>query len=126
MGSLTVARNTESFVFLLSWPGSRADLELIDPDGNRVGDGYDGAEFTRDASDLSVVIRDPDAGEWSVAVRGVDVPEGEMPFYLGATARARVSGRDDDDSLLPWIIVGFVIVVAGAALIGTVVARSRT
>lgn len=97
LGSFTVAPGSGELVATLAWPGSDADLIITDPSGRTVDESYKGrcrdsqagcVTISRSKSLVSIFVNSPAAGEWTAEVRGIDVPEGTMPFYAAASVRA--------------------------------------
>ena len=74
-GNVTVAPNQDTLYATLNWPGSRLELDLIDPQGQHVTTAYSGASITIDPRLYYLIIKNPMPGPWRVNVVGVDVPE---------------------------------------------------
>lgn len=102
----------------LSWPGSRAELRLIDPHGKAVETGYPGASIQADDANIGVILQKPIAGQWRLAVVGAEVPEGVMPYSVVVSSRAAVEAPvlASDDSGLPVLVIGWLVAI-GAALL---------
>ena len=90
-GSFDITKNGTVQVYLY-WPGSVLDMQLIDPDGNRVADGYAG--FTIDTSIIptSITIQNAKQGTWSMEVYGREVSMASEPYYaVAAFSETRAS-----------------------------------
>lgn len=77
----------------LYWPGSVLDLQLTDPDGVTVEDGYEG--YTLDTSTIPtrITIENAKQGEWDMAVYGRETSMDDEPFYAAA---ALVEGEESE------------------------------
>lgn len=65
--------------FQLQWEGSDFDLTLTAPSGRVITDSTVAGDVTvtRTATSIDLQVTDPEAGEWSVQIQGVDVPQPE-------------------------------------------------
>ena len=75
IGNVQVPDNQSMILFTLNWPGSRLDAVLTDPSGQTVDTNYPKASFSISDTLASIIIQDPQTGEWNVVAKGVDVPE---------------------------------------------------
>lgn len=86
LGRLPVPPGIASLEMTLNWPGSRMELVLRDPDGNRVDAEYPGATWSAMERPIHLRLRHPQPGEWSLAVVGSELPEGPEPFLVQVSA----------------------------------------
>jgi hypothetical protein len=93
VGQVQVPHNQEQLVFTLNWPGSRLEPELVDPRGLKVTAAYPGATIVEGDTVSSVVIENPPAGVWRIAVFGRDVPFGVTSYYALMSLRANITNR---------------------------------
>lgn len=116
----------------LYWPGSVLDLQLTDPDGVVVGDGYEG--YTVDTSTIPtrVTIKNAKQGEWSMAVYGRETSMSNEPFYAAAALAEGIEpttnpsttgggGATNDSSSLFM----FLLIIGGIVSITMVFAASK-
>ena len=68
----------------LYWPGSVLDLQLTDPDGTLVGEGYPGLTIDTSQIPTSVTIQHAKLGLWKMAVYGREVSMTNEPYYAVA------------------------------------------
>jgi len=80
VGNVQIPGNQSVILFTLNWPGSFLDAILKDPNGLLVDSTYPGASITNTGTLASIIIQNPLAGQWSVSVRGVNVPEGTTNY----------------------------------------------
>ncbi|HAM14756.1 MAG TPA: hypothetical protein DCP91_02610 [Eggerthellaceae bacterium] len=82
-GSFDITKNGTVQVYLY-WPGSVLDLQLTDPSGTQVAEGYPG--YTVDTSSIptSITIQNAKQGTWNMAVFGHEVSMPEEPYYAVA------------------------------------------
>jgi murein DD-endopeptidase MepM/ murein hydrolase activator NlpD/Mg-chelatase subunit ChlD len=66
LGVVTVDQNQETMLFTLNWPGSRLEPTLIDPVGITVDQNYPGAAISTTSSLVSIIVNEPQAGDWKV------------------------------------------------------------
>ena len=63
---------------VLSWPGSRIDLEAVGPDGTRIHENGVDAKFFKSKSSVIAMLNNHESGAWKIRLTGVDVaPNGE-------------------------------------------------
>jgi uncharacterized protein YycO/uncharacterized protein YegL len=84
---------------ILTWPGSRLELQLVDPAGTQVNTGYPGAQLSEDEGFFYVTVDNAMPGEWHTRVFGAEVgPSGTAFAALVATesiAPTAGSARDE-------------------------------
>jgi Mg-chelatase subunit ChlD len=86
-GSVTVPQNQDQLAVTLTWPGSKLNLELTDPNGNVVGPNDPNVKIKEYTSLLYMIVTYPLPGLWQLAVIGVDVPSGTTTFNAIASSR---------------------------------------
>ncbi|MFB6271763.1 MAG: VWA domain-containing protein, partial [Salinibacter sp.] len=138
-GSFDVPADQDELHFSLSWPGSRLEPILIDPQGRRVDEDYPGASVVIRASLAQVIVNDPLPGRWHATIYGRDVPEGQINFDATASIRGPTSRppRTDttsnrncttvreaetgvqlqacgSDQWIAWLILGLLVLIGSA------------
>lgn len=83
----SVPANVIEMPITLSWPGSRLELAITDPQGRQVDGNYPGAILRSYARMVHVLIARPLQGVWRMAVRGVEVPERQTDFKTIVSVR---------------------------------------
>lgn len=80
--------------FAISGPGSDVELTLVSPSGRRVDRATRAPDVAHDRGARFEVysIREPEAGDWRVALRGVDVARGGEEVVFTPTSLARAGG----------------------------------
>jgi pSer/pThr/pTyr-binding forkhead associated (FHA) protein/N-acetylmuramoyl-L-alanine amidase len=120
--TVNVPAGQERLAMNLTWPGSALDLTLIDPKGQKVGLDYPGATWTISAKQVSVVVTNPQPGDWRTEIFGRDVPEGTLTYQLSAAGIRGLAGpgRSAETSTNAVMVLLLIIMVAavlgGAAL----------
>jgi len=121
--TLAVTENGSLQTFLY-WPGSELVLELHDPSGTVVKEGYPG--YTIDDSSIPILatVENARQGEWTLFVHGKEVSMPREPYYLisafqQSPIRAAVGGGGgmgtDNGGMLMGLLVAVAIMgVAGA------------
>ena len=89
IGKITVPPDQKELHFTLSWPGSRLDPILIDPNGQEVDNNYPGASIAIYPNLIHVIVLDPLPGDWYAEVFGSEVPEGGIDFDAVFSTRSR-------------------------------------
>ncbi|NQE53243.1 hypothetical protein C5S29_06585 [ANME-1 cluster archaeon GoMg3.2] len=79
---VSIGSSVKEALFSISWGGSDLDLVLYKPDGTKIDPATAATdpkiEYVKEATYAFYRITDPDPGEWTMEVTGVDVPpEGE-------------------------------------------------
>lgn len=69
----------------LYWPGSALDLQLTDPNGTVVGDGYTGYSADLSTIPAAITIQNAKPGTWNMSVYGRETSMAEEPFYAAAS-----------------------------------------
>ncbi len=106
----------------LNWKGSKLDLDLRDPKGQKVTDNYPGAKIDESSHPIYVLVRNPLAGTWTVGIYGRDVPEGTLKYNL--TLSTRTGSGTSNASVVnefPWWAAGLgglgvILIMAGIGL----------
>jgi len=80
IGEFAVSPSWNRLNTTLSWPGSKLDLILIDPEGQAVEEGYPGAEFDDYPGLVIATISSPIEGTWKARAFGRDVPDGKTEY----------------------------------------------
>ena len=88
--TVPISANQETAKITLNWPDSDLGIELLDPakmlvDLNRSDIVYSGAN----SKPKAIIITNPMAGDWTVKISGLDVPEGRTDFSLDVKAIPR-------------------------------------
>ena len=68
----------------LYWPGSVLDLQLTDPDGISVGEGYGGYAIDASSIPTTITVTNAKKGTWHMSVFGREVSMAAEPFYAVA------------------------------------------
>lgn len=87
LGSVSVPQNQSTMLFTLKWPGSRLEPTILDPTGKTVDANYPGASISTSSSLVSVIINNPEPGDWKLRILGADVPEGITNYKAILSAR---------------------------------------
>jgi FHA domain len=87
LGNTVVPAGQSQMEFTLNWPGSRLEPLLTDPSGKLVDTNYPGASIYSANTIASVIVNQPAAGQWHMAARGVDVPEGVTTYQAVISSR---------------------------------------
>lgn len=82
-GTFDITKNGTVQVYLY-WPGSVLDMQLTDPDGKEVKDGYTGYAIDTSTIPTSITIQNAKQGTWDMSVYGREVSMDEEPFYAVA------------------------------------------
>ncbi len=127
-GGFNIQQSDKTLQVVLNWPGSQLDLQLTDPAGISVADGYPG--YTLYAGrPAQAIVQDPMTGQWQLGVYGADVSEPQEPYYALVSSQGptvgtgpvwRVGGGAGNSSAWLWLIAA-----AAVAVIGSVVWSSR-
>ncbi len=118
--SWTVPSGQEEVGFALTWPGSALDLEVTDPQGRRVEEGYPGAGIEVAPRSIYLTVSDPLPGDWTVLVVGREVPEETVEYHLMMTGRPAAGGGSVGGGSLPWRCALPVLgILLGAVLLTT-------
>lgn len=90
---LQVGGLLNALIARVTWPGSRIDVELIDPDGNPAS-----REVASGPTYRIVEAAMPAAGRWTARLIGTDIPSGGEPymFRAGGPSDLRASLRPAD------------------------------
>ena len=132
-GFYVVEAGTALLSATATYPGSKIDLVLEDPDGVTVTSSYPGATLNSDVGFERVAVVQPMLGRWSVGVYGADIPSGGEPFQLSVAGAAPAALRDfapqqtltlGGDSNPMIVILLLVALLALGAGAGTLVVRS--
>lgn len=87
-----VDKSAESLNKMGTYPGSRLDFFLIDPQNNRIttSDPSKGVEIIEGDIYKITKIKDPLPGEWQVQVKGIDVDGSSEPFAVKVSAESPI------------------------------------
>lgn len=127
VGSFDVTQNGTVTAYLY-WPGSVLDLQLTDPNGVVVDEGYAGCTIDTTSIPTRVTVENARQGTWGVAVYGRETSMAEEPFYVAASfneTEAPViptgsgAATDNGTALL------FLLAAVGIASVTLVVAMSK-
>lgn len=77
-----VGDNVERLVTMLSYRGSKLNLELISPDGDVIDGSGPNVIFLDGRGRILAIISSPQPGRWEARVIGVDVPREGEPYML--------------------------------------------
>ena len=83
VGTFDVDQNGTMTAYLY-WPGSILDLQLTDPDGMPVGEGYSGYSIDTSTIPTSITVTNAKKGTWHMSVFGKEVSMAAEPFYAVA------------------------------------------
>ena len=83
VGTFEVDQNGTMTAYLY-WPGSILDLQLTDPDGVPVGEGYAGYAIDTSTIPTSITVTSAKKGTWHMSVYGKEVSMAAEPFYAVA------------------------------------------
>lgn len=86
-GTYTVAEGTTETNLTLATLNGKAQVELVDPSGKVVDSSYAGAQIEQSDQVGLVVVHNPQSGQWTVRVRGVDVPDSGAFYNVIVTAK---------------------------------------
>jgi PKD repeat protein len=80
--------------FTVTWPGSDVEMTLVTPSGRRIGRTDAEYDVATDvgAGFQTMTITDPEAGDWTIELKGIDIPAGEEPFTF---SRVDLPGRHE-------------------------------
>ena len=127
-GSFDVTKNGTVQLYLY-WPGSSLELELTDPDGVKLSEGYSGYSVDATSIPTAITIENAKRGTWRMGVYGKEVSMPEEPFYsvaafTGTTAPVgeRVGGGSPTNSAEGMV---FVLLVMAMGCIGGVFAYTK-
>jgi hypothetical protein len=109
IGNVQVPVNQSLLLYTLNWPGSQLDPILLDPRGKQVDSQYPDASLSLSSTIASIIIENPRSGNWRVAAKGVDVPEGLTAY------NAILSTRQGAAVVAPALGPGIVVVVFALA-----------
>jgi Mg-chelatase subunit ChlD len=89
LGSVPVEQNQEILLFTLNWPGSQLKLSISDPSGITVDETYPNASMNISSSLISLVVAEPQYGDWRIKILGQDVPEGQTNYNMLISSRVK-------------------------------------
>jgi hypothetical protein len=98
----------------LAWKGSDLDLIMTDPAGRTVDARYPGASLVSYARFVYLIVKNPLAGRWQLAVFGRDVPEGVLDYAAIASARGSATATTTPPALrdVALVVIGLTAVAA--------------
>jgi uncharacterized protein YegL len=77
-----VTDDVERLNVMLSYRGSRLNLELISPDGDIINNSGPNVIFLESVGRVLAIVSSPRPGRWEARVVGVDVPQNGEPYIL--------------------------------------------
>jgi pSer/pThr/pTyr-binding forkhead associated (FHA) protein/uncharacterized protein YegL len=118
----------------LNWKGSKLDLDLRDPSGQKVTTSYPGVKIDETSHPIYVMVRNPTLGTWSVGIYGRDVPEGTLDYSLVMSrqpASSVVATNPPTTQEFPWWIViaaliGLLLIIGIVIMVIVLSKRSAT
>jgi hypothetical protein len=134
IGNVQVPDNQSMILFTLNWPGSQLDAVLTDPNGSTVDANYPGASFSIPDTLDSIIIQDPQPGDWKVAAQGVDVPEGITTYNAVLSVRPNPNPptevpQESPPTSIPtnpgFPVVVLILVIAGGGIALYVMVQTR-
>jgi pimeloyl-ACP methyl ester carboxylesterase len=129
IGNVQVPDNQSMILFTLNWPGSQLDAILIDPTGANVDSSYPNASFSMADTLASVIIQNPQPGEWKVTAKGVDVPGGTTTYNAVLSVRPSPIQQTAPQPTIPstpaFPVVILILVVAGGGIAIYVMTQTR-
>lgn len=134
IANVQVPDNQSMILFTLNWPGSQLDAVLTDPSGATVDSNYLSASFSTADTLASVIIQNPQPGDWKVAAKGVDVPEGMTTYNAVLSARPNPNPPTEVPQEAPpatvptapgFPVVILLLVVAGGGIAVYVLMQTR-
>jgi len=135
-GQVDVPANQEQLLVTLNWPGSQLELKLTDPQGRTVDPTAPGVTVSTYARLVYLIIKNPTAGRWNVAVYGREV-SGVTNYHVVLSSRQGVVTSPpaitplapaSDFDAAPWIVLAFLVggtMVAVVAVVLVVLLRSQ-
>ena len=130
-GQFTMPQESGDLQTILTWPGSKLDLRLTDPDGTKVGPGYPGYKIAGTARPRLAIITNAKPGAWTASVYGRQVSQSQEPFYAIASfqkstvATVTVSGGGGGGSGIGAGGFVLVLLLGGVGLVAWLVVSSR-
>ncbi len=125
VGRVSFSANQEQVLCTLNWPGSKLELVMNDPAGNQVTTNYNGASISSSSTLETIVLVNPNPGDWQVSVAGIDVPEGTTYYHVVCSGREAPAtavppatptpGNPGGGGGLPLIFIIIIVAVAGIA-----------
>jgi hypothetical protein len=103
-------------LYTLNWPGSRLEPLLRDPAGVTVDANYPGASISVGATVASVVLSNPQPGQWQVGALGVDVPGGQTTYHAVVSSRGGGPLAAPPPTSAGFPLAVFTIVAGGGAV----------
>jgi Mg-chelatase subunit ChlD len=88
LGEVTIPSNQELSLFTLNWPGSKLDFIIKDPSGKIVDSNYPGATISTSPTLVSIIMNNPQPGNWKMGILGEEVPEGITQYNAIVSTRA--------------------------------------
>ena len=84
-GNLTVEQAKPYLLVFLNYPGSKLELQATKPDGTLLTENDPGVTYLKDEIPARLYIRNPQVGQWSFKVRGIEVEGDAEPFWVLST-----------------------------------------
>jgi hypothetical protein len=129
IANVQVPDNQSMILFALNWPGSQLDAVLTDPGGIVVDANYPNASVSASDTLASIIIQGPQPGEWKVAAKGVDVPEGTTVYNAVMSVRPNPNPPAAPQATVPttpgFPVVVLILIVAGGGIAIYVMMQTR-
>lgn len=136
IGNVQIPDDQSMILFTLNWPGSQLDAILMDPAGLTVDSNYPNASLSSTDTLVSIIVQNPQTGEWKLAAKGVDVPESTTNYNAVISARPNPNPptaipQETPQATIPTtpafpIVILFLILAGGSVAIYVMVqTRSR-
>jgi len=87
-GSFYVPPGQEKLVISLSWIGSKMELIIKDPNGNKLISGSNNVSIVENRESIYAIILQPIPGNWMLEVIGVDIPYAFEPYQILVSSRS--------------------------------------
>lgn len=110
LGQVPVQPNQAALYATLNWPGSRLDLIVVDPSGQRVDQNYPDAMFSVFERLVYLIVNNPRPGVWTASISGRDVPEGTTDY--NAIFSTRVGPPSIPPSPNTGLMIVLVVIIA--------------
>jgi len=91
IGVVQVPDNQAQLISTINWPGSKLELQLIDPNNQIVDEHYPDADFSSYETLASVIIKNPIPGQWRISAFGIDVPGNATTYNAILSSRPNLS-----------------------------------
>ncbi|MCF8885700.1 MAG: VWA domain-containing protein [Aigarchaeota archaeon] len=79
---INVEENTKYFSTILSYSGSKVEIQLIDPEGNEVVENSGNVIYSKHENHISVTVYNPVKGTWKIVTKCVEAPAEGLEYRL--------------------------------------------